>query len=182
MTIFDNTQNPMTNGIEIRESLKSLLKYLSIHVKAQKEDVFSGEVNRIPFYFSNEDIRDIQANMEEKKIMLVALPDDAGSAEIWVVSRTDKYPLKRLIGSGGSTIISGGIENINNVKADKSTGTLRLAGDTNIGIEKDEGTHTITINATAIRKLVDSKLASITAGSSNITITGDTDKHIDINI
>lgn len=135
MTLFDYSIDFSNNdGEELTKNLQSISDYLQIIKRAQKVDITSGELNRIPFYASEEEVLDIQNQLDGTSIMLIAIPSD-GLVDIWVISKTYAYPLRAIGGSGGSS----GILSLNGI-INQSEINLTAGKNTSIQVLTDSTT------------------------------------------
>ncbi|MCK5788560.1 MAG: hypothetical protein KAH32_06155, partial [Chlamydiia bacterium] len=176
MSKFDSTNNISNyDGEQLVLFVQALSNSVKILQNAQRIETISGELNRIPFYTTKEDVSKIQNNLNHTSIELIGLQDkDDNTIDIWVISKSYAYPLKSLI--AGATLAS-----INGVIGDKANKDLIISGDLNIGVVSDKAKHSVSINADALRALVDAKLASLRSNLGTIVVSGsNTAKIIDI--
>lgn len=140
------------SGERLVQKLNSVLLWVKALIDAQRHDVTSGDLNRIPFYTSNEEVKDIQDNLDATGIELIALKDTAGTIDLWVISKTNSYPLKGII-------LNGGIISISGVTRDGS-GNVSLQADSSSGlvITPDDQSKSILIDASALRSSLESAI------------------------
>lgn len=136
-----NKQSDFRNmaGAELAENLNAAYQVLSREASARKLDEASGEINRLPFYVSDQPIAEIQDTLGATAVQIVAAKDpDTNNAELYIVSKTKVIPLTKLL-------LEKGIVSINNVKGN-TNGNVQLVGGNQVVIVADIDAHTITIN------------------------------------